>query len=121
MKKLVLALTMLALPALFVTSTSVNAAEKAINVSDFMIDFNEYNGKEVNVRGFLLAAGNMLNVLYEEPGSMSAIFLDFDSLDKTLYKRALHECGGGCANVTVKGLATKEHLQQKIKVTAITF
>jgi hypothetical protein len=121
MKKLVLALTMLALPALLITSTSVNAADKVMNVSDVVVDINEYNGKEVSVKGFLLAAGGIMNFLYEKPGSMSFIALNFDSLDKASYKQALQKCGSGCANVTVKGSTTQEFGSIKMSVTAITF
>ncbi len=123
MKKLVLtlALTMFALPVSLITSTSVNAAENSINVSDVMVDFDGYNGKEVSVTGFLLAAGSTLNVLYEKLGSMSFITLNFDSLDKASYKQALQKCGVGCANVTVKGFVTKEFGVIKMGVTAINY
>lgn len=90
-----------------------------IAVTDFMIDYEQYVGKKIRVKGFLFAGGDALNILYTKPGAMSGVFLDFTKLDRSAHKRALENCARGCTDTIVEGIATEVMLNKGIEVTAI--
>lgn len=92
---------------------------RPISVTDLMVDYNQYLGSYVRVKGFLLAGGGMLNILYTQPGATSGVFLNFDSLDRDSHKKALQHCSSGCTNVVIEGYVTDINYNKGIKVSAI--
>ena len=92
---------------------------RPISVTDLMVDYGTYKGNNVRVKGFLIAGGGMLNILYTQPGAISGVFLNFDSLDRESHKKALQHCSAGCTNVVIEGYVTDVNYNKGLKVTAI--
>lgn len=66
-----------------------------VSVADLLADYDSLVGKRINVRGFLFSLGESL-ILYEEFGSMVAVFVDFSALSREDRRSVLQRCSSGC-------------------------
>ena len=77
-----------------ICSINVKAAE-TLRVSDLILDYNTFAGKEISLYGCFLQMGTIA-FLYEECGSMTAVNVDVSKADRETRKYLLKNCGTGC-------------------------
>jgi uncharacterized protein len=73
-----------------------------IDIPTFLVDFDSYGSKSVQMEGYILTMGEIA-ILYERPGSLNYIYLDITNLSSDEKKRMIRNCGSGCP-MTVVGL-----------------
>lgn len=87
--------------SLFIFISINSYAQESFEVSDVLLDYNSIIGQEVTVSGFYLQMGEMA-FLYEEPGSMTSLYIDSSGADRETRKYLLKNCGSGC-NIQLTG------------------
>ena len=93
---------MASLLAFTICIQAANAADTLkMSVVDFMVDYDTIGRSEVQVDGYLMASAEM-SILFEEPGSMTSIFIEASALPREQLRHLLKNCGGGC-NASIVG------------------
>ena len=84
MKKILLAL-------LLITVSLPAKGNNAMQVSDFMLDYNSLKGTNVCVHGDIMSMGDM-TTLMDKNNAMASINLNTDKLSRSLRKNIMRKC-----------------------------
>jgi len=103
-----------------ILAVAINSkAEETLQVSDLILDYDTFIGKEVTVRGVYMQMGDMA-FLYEELGSMTFISVDSSKADREFRKYLLKNCGSGCA-VSLSGVVGEVMFSKGLTLTKVNF
>lgn len=102
-----------------VKPTGAVSEGRRVTVPEVMADFSELSGTRVTARGFVLMMGQQA-LLYAEMGSMTALFVDVESLPRDQRRSLFERCSGGCS-AEFTGKVTKIIMQPGIRAEAVSF
>ena len=106
---------------ILLATLTVVQANNTMQVSDFILDYNSLQNKNVCVSGNIMSMGDDKSVmLMDRQNSMTSIYIDVSNMPRKTRKAIMQQCGMGdtCSNI-VCGQARKIMFDKGIYVNQI--
>ena len=90
----------------------------AMDVSDCVLDYNKLQGKEVEVTGYLWAAGEY-TYIYDKPTGATYLMVETAELPREIRKKIMTKCTSQKCKTTLTGIVEDVYYSKGIKATSL--